>query len=182
MFRGASSIVGLVLAAVVAVVLLVDAGLRAGMNETLLIAPWVLLALWAVYALIYAPHVRVDGGGIRIHNPLRIAEIPWARVTGVDMRWQLEVRTDEPRVYKAFAGPAPSRPGRTPLRRNDARGHRKPPAIRDFVLIEEAWESSRMKTAAGGIVRRSWDVPVVASLLCLLVWAAIALSISIGLG
>lgn len=179
-FRAPSSVVGLILAAALAAVLLGDAALRAGVGEMLLIAPWVLLALWGVYALIFAPHVRIDAHGIRIHNPLRIAEIAWARVTDVDMRWQLEVRTDEPRVYKAFGGPVAGRPGRPSLRREDDRGLREPPAIRDLQVIQGAWESARDTADAAGGVRRVWDIPSVISLAVLIVWVIIALFISGG--
>lgn len=179
-FRAPSSVVGLILAAALAAVLLGDAALRAGVGEMLLIAPWVLLALWGVYALIFAPHVRIDAHGIRIHNPLRIAEIAWARVTDIDMRWQLEVRTDEPRVYKAFGGPVAGRPGRPSLRRDEERGRREPPAIRDLVVIQDAWESAREAADAAGVVRRVWDIPSVISLAVLIVWVIIALFISGG--
>ncbi|WP_225310318.1 PH domain-containing protein [Microbacterium testaceum] len=182
MFRAPSSIVGLIVAAVLAVVLLGDAALRAGVGEMLLLAPWVLLALWAVYALLFAPHVRIDADGIRVHNPLRIVDIAWARISDIDMRWQLEVRTDEPRVVKAFGGPVAGRPGRPALRRDDARGRREPPAVRDLQLIQEAWESARASAPKSGVVRRAWDIPSVISLLVLICWVMIALFISGGLG
>ena len=177
MFRAPSAVSGLVLGVVLVVVLLVDAGLRAGVGELLLIAPWLLLALWGVYALLFAPHVRIDARGIRVHNPLRIADIPWGRVTDIDMRWQLEVRTDEPRVYKAYGGPVAGRPGRPPLRRDDDRARREPPAIRDLVLIQDAWESAR-GDAPNGAVRRGWDIPSLASLMLLVAWVSISLIIS----
>ncbi|WP_228163474.1 PH domain-containing protein [Microbacterium testaceum] len=176
-FRAPSAVFALALGAVLAAVLLVDAALRAGVGEMLLIAPWLLLALWGVYALLFAPHVRVDADGIRIHNPLRIADIPWPRVVDIDMRWQLEVRTDEPRVSRAYGGPVAGRPGRPPLRRDDDRGRREPPAIRDLLLIREAWESAR-DTAPAGAVKRAWDVPSLISLAVLIVWVTISLFIS----
>lgn len=179
-FRAPSSIFGLILGAALALVLLGDAALRAGVGEMLLLAPWVLVALWAVYALLFAPHVRVDAGGIRIHNPLRVTDIAWARVTDIDMRWQLEVRTDEPRVAKAFGGPVAGRPGRPALRRDDERGRREPPAIRDLQLIQDAWESARATAPADGAVRRFWDIPALISLAVLVLWVIIALFISGG--
>lgn len=179
-FRAPSSVFGLVLGAVLAVVLLGDAALRAGVGEMLLLAPWVLLAFWGVYALLFAPHVRIDARGIRIHNPLRITEIAWARVSDIDMRWQLEVTTDEPRVVKAFGGPVAGRPGRPPLRRDEDRGRREPPAIRDLQVIQDAWESARPGAASDGVVRRFWDIPSAISLAVLIAWVIIALFISGG--
>ena len=181
-FRAPSAVVGLVLGAALAVVLLGDAAIRAGIGEMLLIAPWVLLALWGVYALLFAPHVRIDPNGIRIHNPLRVSDIAWARVSDIDMRLQLEVKTDEPRVYKAFGGPVAGRPGRPPLRRgDDDRARREPPAIRDLQVIQDAWESARPTAPKNGSVRRFWDIPSAISLLVLIVWVIIALFISGGL-
>lgn len=177
MFRAPSAVFGLVLATVLVVVLLGDAALRAGVGEMLLIAPWVLLVLWGVYALLFAPHVRTDADGIRIQNPLRIAEVPWARVTDIDMRWQLEIRTDEPRTYKAYGGPVAGRPGRPPLRRDDDSGRRQPPAIRDLTLIQDAWESAR-EGAPHAPVRRAWDFPSLIALAVLIVWVTISLFIS----
>ncbi len=180
-FRAPSSIIGLIVGAVLAVVLLGDAALRAGVGEMLLLAPWILLALWAVYALLFAPHVRIDADGIRIHNPLRVVEVAWSRVTDIDMRWQLEVRTDEPRTYKAFGGPVAGRPGRPPLRSAGDRARREPPAIRDLTIIQGAWESARATAPKNGAVRRSWDIPSAICLLVLVVWVIIALFISGGL-
>jgi hypothetical protein len=174
-FRAPSSVVGLVVAVTLAVVLLADAGLRAGVGEMLLLAPWVLLGLWVVYAFLFAPHVRIDAHGIRIHNPLRVTDIAWARVRGIDLQWQLRVATDEPRVYKAFGGPVAGRPGRPPLRRDAERDRREPPAIRDLVVIQDAWEAARDTAPASGAVRRFWDIPSAVSLLVLICWAIIAL-------
>ncbi|MFJ4039250.1 hypothetical protein ACIPVB_14375 [Microbacterium sp. NPDC090007] len=180
MFRAPSAVVGLILAASLAAVLLGDAALRAGVGEMLLIAPWVLLAVWGVYALLFAPHVRIDAHGIRIHNPLRITRVAWARVTDIDMRWQLEVHTDEPRVVKAIGGPVAGRPGRPALRRDEERSRREPPAIRDLIVIQDAWESARPTADPEGVVRRVWDIPSVISLAVLIVWVIIALFISGG--
>lgn len=176
MFRAPSAWFGLVLGAALVVVLLGDAVLRSGVGEMLLIAPWLLLVLWGVYALLFAPHVRTDAYGIRIHNPLRIVEIPWGRVADIDMRWQLEVRTDEPRVYKAYGGPAAGRPGRPSPRRDDD-DRRQPAAVRDLVSIQDAWESARANAPAGAVVRR-WDLVSLVSLPILLAGAAVALVIA----
>ena len=177
MFRAPSAVLGLALGAVLVLVLLGDAALRAGVGEMLLIAPWLLLALWAVYAFLFAPHVRTDASGIRIHNPLRTVSIPWGRVTDIGMRWQVEVRTDEPRVYKAFGGPATGRPGRPALRRDDDRAHREPPAVRDLALIQDAWESVREGAPTGPVVRR-WDLPSLVSLAILVAAAVVAVLIA----
>ncbi|MCI9858138.1 PH domain-containing protein [Microbacterium proteolyticum] len=180
MFRAPSSVIGLVVAVALAVVLLGDAALRAGVGAMLLLAPWILLAVWAVYALLYAPHVRISADGIRIQNPLRVTDIAWARVREIDLQWQLRVLTDEQRTYKAFGGPVAGRPGRPPLRRDDVADRGEPPAIRDLVVIRDAWEASRDSAPPAGPIHRFWHIPSVVSLLALIVWVIIALFISGG--
>jgi len=174
-FRAPSAVVGLLVGGVLAAVLLGDAAIRAGIGPALLLAPWILLVLWGVYALIFAPHVRIDSDGIRIHNLLRVIDVPWGRVTEIDMRWQLQVHTDEPRRYKAYGGPVAGRPGRPPVRRDADRDRREPPAIRDLVLIQEAWFAAQDRGEGEGDVRRRWDAPSLISLALIGAWVIIAL-------
>lgn len=179
-FRAPSAVVGMVVTALLALVLLGDAALRAGLGPMLLLAPWILLLVWGVYAFLFAPHVRIDSGGIRIHNLLRVIDVPWARVTDVDLRWQLEVTTDEPRVVKAYGGPTSGRPGRRSRPPEVDRDRREPPAIRDLVLIQEAWSAAQDRGTGGGSVRPSWDAISLVALALLGLWGVIALLISGG--
>lgn len=181
-FRAPSAVVGLVVAAIATLVLLGDAVVRAGFGSMLLLAPWILMGLWGVYAFIFAPHVRTDSHGIRIHNLLRVIDVPWDRVTQIDMRWQLEVTTDEPRVVKAYGVPMKGRPGRPAGPRDADEERREPPAVRDVGLIQEAWFSARDRATSSGPVRRSWDALSLVALAVLGVWAVVAVVVSGGTG
>ena len=78
--RPTSGTVILIVSGVVALWLLVDAAIRAGLPEMLRLAPWILLAVWGVYVALYAPHVSFDRDGVLVQNYLRRTWIPWSRV------------------------------------------------------------------------------------------------------
>lgn len=97
--RAPTGLFGLVGVAVLVVFLLVDVVVRGGWLQAVLIAPWMLIPVWFVYALWFAPHVSAGADGVRVHNVLRIVDLPWQTVDDVRMRWQLEfVLTDAARV------------------------------------------------------------------------------------
>lgn len=87
--RQTSGTIGLIVSGAVAALLLVDAAMRAGILEMLRLAPWVLLALWAVYVLLYASHIAVDRRGATVQNYLRVTRMPWTEVTDIALRWQM---------------------------------------------------------------------------------------------
>jgi hypothetical protein len=159
---------------VVGIALLADAFVRGGAEQGLLLAPWVLLGAWLVYAVMYAPHVATDAEGITVANVLRRTHVPWGRVTDISLRWQLVLTLDDGRRIKAYGGPVAGRPGR-PTRAGDLR--REPPALQDLVLVREPWELAREGGAAGGEMTRRWDLPALLSLAVILVWALIAVLI-----
>ncbi|WOQ70286.1 PH domain-containing protein [Microbacterium limosum] len=181
-FRTPSGVVAFVVAAAVAALLLGDAAVRAGVGEMLLLAPWILLLLWGAYVFVYAPRVRIDRDGIRLHNILRIIDVPWALVRGIDVRWQLELTLHDGRVLRAYGGPVAGRPGRPALRRSPGEAERVPPAVRDLALIREQWQDALEQGAdsAAPEIRRGWDVPGLVALAAILAWAVIALLISGG--
>lgn len=186
-FRAPSATVAALVAAVVGLALLVDAGIRAGLGEMLLLAPWVLLVLWAVYVMIYAPHIRIDTSGVRVHNLLRIVQFPWSAVRDIELRWQVRFRLASGEDVASFGGPVAGRPGRPPLRLGGGE-RREPPAIRDMELLREQWiaatqdepDEADPAPAAGvsaSVVRRRWDVPALIALAVIAVWAVGALTI-----
>ncbi|GAA1727685.1 hypothetical protein [Microbacterium paludicola] len=89
--RSATGLVWLVAVAAVVLFLLGDVVVRGSWLQALLIAPWLLIPVWAVYAFLYAPHIAVDEERIRVHNILRTIDLPWSTVDDVVMRWQLEL-------------------------------------------------------------------------------------------
>lgn len=182
-FRAPSATIGAIVGAVVALALLVDAGVRAGFGEMLLLAPWVLLVLWFVYVLVYAPHIRTDSSGVRVHNLLRIVEFPWRAVQDIELRWQVRFRLTSGQDVASFGGPVAGRPGRPPLRFGSER--REPPALRDMDLLREQWIAATEDTpgATAGPsdasdIRRTWDVPALIALAVIAVWAVSALTIT----
>ncbi len=191
-FRAPSATIGLIVAALVALALLVDAGVRAGVGEMLLLAPWVLLVLWFVYVLVYAPHIRTDASGVRVHNLLRIVEFPWSAVRDIELRWQVRFRLSSGQDVSSFGGPVAGRPGRPPLRFGGGE-RREPPALRDMELLREQWISatesradhgigSQVDASSGGahtapVIRRRWDVAALVALAVIAIWAVSAVTI-----
>lgn len=182
----------MIVAVVVALALLVDAAVRAGIGEMLLLAPWVLLVLWFVYVLVYAPHIRTDAVGVRVHNLLRIVEFPWNAVRDIELRWQVRFRLSTGQDVASFGGPVAGRPGRPPVRFGGGE-RREPPALRDVELLREQWISATEDQAGPGIgshvnasvdgaptasvIRRRWDVAALAALAAIATWAVIAVTI-----
>lgn len=144
----------MIAAVVVAVALLVDALLRAGLGETLLLAPWVVLLVWGVYVLLFASHVSVDREGATVQNLLRRTRLPWTLVSDITFRWQVVFTLTDGRVVKALGGPAGGR--RTWSASRDET--RVPAAQRDLELIREPWIERGDERAEPGRATYSWDI------------------------
>ena len=170
MYRSPSAIVGLIGSAIVAAFLLGDALVRAGLGTTLLLAPWVLLLLWAVYVAAFASVVATDDDGITVQNFLRRTRVPWGEVADIALRYQLVVTTREGRRVTAFGGPVSGRAWR---RSGDADGRRMPAALRDTDTIRDRWETAA-PTPDGARVVRSWDIPALIALVILVAGAVTA--------
>ncbi|MFT4305323.1 MAG: PH domain-containing protein, partial [Microbacterium sp.] len=97
------------LAAVLVVFVLVDAVIRSSWAETLLIAPWVLMILWAIYVGVYASCVVTDAEALTVQNLLRRTRVPWPKVAGVDVDLQLIVSTADGDKISCFGGPTRGR-------------------------------------------------------------------------
>jgi hypothetical protein len=150
--------------------LLVDVVIRGGVMQALLIAPWMLAVLWVVYVVSFASHVATDAEGISIQNLLRRIRVPWGRVTGIELRWQLAVTLDDGTVVRSFGGPSPTRRGRRAARAS------ADPATEQTGRIVDDWIA-----AAGrgeGPVRRSWDLPALAGLVVIAVWSVVAVVVA----
>lgn len=171
-FRATSAPVTMIGAGAVAVFLLGDALLRGGVGQTLLLAPWILLVLWIVYAAVFTPRVETDAAGITVVNVLRTARVPWGRVTDLSTRWQVTLQLDDGSRVAAFGGPSP--------RRSRSRDQRETP-YSDMDLIRREWEDAREADVPGGPVQRRWNVGVVVSLAVLVVWAVAAV-MTVGTG
>ncbi|WP_336646034.1 PH domain-containing protein [Microbacterium sp. USHLN186] len=169
--RNLGGTVLLVICAVIAAVLVVDAALRAGVGEALLVAPWPLLVLWSVHVVGVASRVRLRPGGVFVQNLLRTTFAPWVRVRGIRMGWQLQISLDDGTRIDCLGGPARRRPqrlgpGRT---KEDVSGDAD-----DAVAALRKAQQAASTEASDGRIRRGWDLPAIGVLVVLVVWAGIA--------
>lgn len=169
-YRAVSGPVVMVLTSLLALFLLGDTALRGSWGQMLLVAPWVLLALWAVYELSFVSHVRVDERGAVVHNMLRRTTFGWSRVRDIDLRWQLEFALDDGRTLACYGGPARSRPTRSRMRTADEPA-KAPAGLRDLADIRDRWQSA---VDADAPLQRGWDGPALIVLCVLIAWAVAA--------
>ena len=150
--------------------LLGDALLRAGLRETLLLAPWLLLLLWGVYVGVFTSHVTTDADGVTVQNFLRRTHLTWTAVTDIDLVYQLVIKSTEGRRISCYGGPVNGRPARAAQRARDGRGDA---SLQDLDRIRDDWETGR---AAGGppVTTRSWDLPAIIAFLVLAAGAVVA--------
>lgn len=171
--RATSGTIAMIVSGVVAIVLLGDAVIRAGFLEMLRLSPWVLLALWCVYVLMYAPHIAFDRRGATVQNYLRRTSVPWSAVRDVRMRWQIVFDLSDGAQLKAYGGPVAGRPGRAERKSDAGPRANVPQSLRELGWLRDAWIEAE-PDAADAAVRRSWDVPALAALAVILVGAVSA--------
>lgn len=184
--RPATGVWALGLAAAVAVFMLADVLLRAGWWQVFLLAPWVLLVLWAVYVAAFASHVRADADGVTVQNLLRRTRVPWAAVSEIRLRWQLDLILNDGSVVTAFGASPAGRPGRPGLRAAETT-RRTPPAVAEAERLQDlldAWRADHAG-ALGNSDRvverqRSWDVMPLAALGVLIAWSVASVMIANG--
>lgn len=175
-FRASSGSVASIISALLALFLLGDAVVRGSWGQMLLLAPWVLLALWVVYEISFVSHVRVDAHGAFVQNMLRNTSFGWSRVRDIDLRWQLVFSLDDGTDVSCYGGPARSRPVRRPSRGDEE--PKAPAGVRELTGIRDLWESAdSADSAADAPIRRSWDRPALIALGILSLWATTAVVI-----
>ncbi len=181
LFRNRSGLVSLAVCAVLAVVLLTDAVVRAGVSAALLLAPWLLLVLWGVYMVTVASGVRPERGGVLVQNLLRRTFVPWRRVSRIGMRWQIEFLLDDGSVLTCFGGPVQSRPRRLgPGRTLEESTTAADDMVAALRRMKTDVETDPTAAGADADVRRTWDKPAVLALLALLACAAAAIVVAYG--
>lgn len=173
-YRASSGTAVLVVAVLFALFLLGDAVLRGGWGQTLLLAPWVLLALWGVYEISFVSHVRTTPETVTVQNLLRRTTFGWARIVDIDLRWQLEFELDDGRKVSCYGGPARSRPKRSRMRDTDAAPQRG--ADHDLTDIRDQWSAQR--EALDAPITRSWDGRALFALAVIVIWAVAAVLIA----
>ncbi len=153
-------------AGAVAVVLLVDAVLRGGWWNAILLSPWVALGIWTVYVGLYASAVTTDDEGILIQNLLRRTRVPWSAVVDIQLRYQLVVVTSAGARIACYGGPSAGPASATVRRAGGGAGR----AIRTTAAIRDAWRSASPRP--GAAIRRGWDRPALMALGVILLAAA----------
>lgn len=177
--RAPSGTIAMIVSGVVALFLLGDAVLRAGWGETLLLAPWVLLAVWFVYLFVYASVIETDAGAVTVQNFLRRTRVPWGTVSDIRLRYQVVFVFGEGRELRAFGGPVAGRPGRPSRTRADG-ARREPPALHEVETIKRRWEAAVDAGAPSGEPTRSWDLRGLGALAIIVMWALAAVVITGG--
>ncbi|MEV7631377.1 PH domain-containing protein [Microbacterium sp. NPDC089318] len=175
--RNRGGVALLVLSAVLSLVLLIDAAVRAGIGSALLLAPWPLLVLWSVYVIGVASRVRPQHEGVFVQNLLRTTFAHWARVRRIDMRWQIEITLDDGTQLTCFGGPATRRPQRLGPGRTQEDGNAR---ADDAVAALRRAKSNAVAVSPVPPIRRGWDIPAIAVLLVLIGWAVIAVLLTQG--
>lgn len=173
-FRATGAVVLLAICSAVTLVLLIDAVVRSGPGNAVLLAPWPLLVLWAVYVYGVASDVRADATGVRVQNLLRRTWVPWGMVRRIELRWQVEFALDDGTRLNCFGGPARSRPRRLGPGRTKESGNAD--AEDGIAALQKLRLESQPDTDA--TIERSWDWAAIAVLLVLIVWAAIAVAVT----
>lgn len=172
--RAVSGPLSLVVCSLLALFLLGDAVFRAGWGQMLLLAPWVLLGLWAVYEIAYVSSVRVDDHGATVQNVLRRTSFGWARVRDIDLRWQLVFSLDDGTDLTCFGGPARARPTRRPTRGDEEA--KAPASLRVLTEIIDRWRTAT--SSADAPIRRTWDGPALIALVVIALWATASVLIA----
>jgi hypothetical protein len=182
-FRAVTGIFSFALAVLAAAYVLGDAAVRAGWQSMVLLAPWVLLVLWALFVIGPASTIRMDDVGVRVQNMLRRTDFGWKRLRDVDLRWQVVFALDDGTEVTSFGGPARARPRRVPGSVVGDTDHaparsRVPAGYRELTEIRDRWESA--DAAADAPIRRSWDRPALIALATIAVWAIVAVIVAQG--
>lgn len=172
-YRASSGAVVLVLSSLLVLYLLGDTVVNGSIVQALLVAPWMLLALWIVYEISFVSSVRVDDDGATVQNMLRRTSFGWRRVRDIDLRWQLEFSLDDGRDVSCYGGPARARPPRP--RRGEDVEPKAPTSLQALTEIRDRWATA--PATASAPIRRTWDGPALIALVVILLWAAAALFI-----
>jgi hypothetical protein len=116
-----------------------------------------LAALVAIAGVVgyWRPSIAVGPDSIDVHNVVRHAAIPFARIIHVDTKWALELYLDDGSKVSAFVAPAPGAFAARTMRAEDARG-----LPRDTYLAGTVRPGDRRGTPSGdaaALVRKALE-------------------------
>lgn len=174
-FPVTGAVILLCICAVLTLLLVTDAVIRAGIGNALLLAPWLLLGLWAVYVVGMASDIRADHSGVRVQNLLRRTWVPWSEVKRITMRWQLEIALDDGAVLRCFGGPTRTRSRRIgPERTREDSATASEDGIAALHRLR-----ADADVRSGAEVTRSWDIPALVALVVLVAWTVVAVILTL---
>ena len=78
------------------------------------------LLIVVVWALFWAPELRIEEHAVTVRNVLRTFSVPWSAIERIDTKYALTLYTPG-RKIDVWAAPAPSRYAATAMSREDAR-------------------------------------------------------------
>ncbi|WP_029149214.1 PH domain-containing protein [Microbacterium indicum] len=150
--------------------LLIDVFVRGDALQGVLIAPWMLLAVWFVWVFLVSPRIVADAAGATVRNPFVVSEIPWGAVRAIGLRYQTEFELRAGGRITAWGGAA-----RGPARSRRGR------AAADERIDDQLSELEKLREGADrapAAVRRRADWPAIGAFVAIAIWAAIAVAVA----
>ncbi|MDQ4137316.1 MAG: PH domain-containing protein [Actinomycetota bacterium] len=115
----------------------------------------VLFAVAVVWALFWAPELRLEHDSVVVRNVLRTHEVPWPAIERIDTKYAVTLYTPEAQI-SVWALPAPSRFAVGSMTRDDAR-HVRESAVGPGNLIRPGDALSTVSGAAAHALRTRWE-------------------------
>lgn len=94
--------------AVICLLALVLTLFQDGISSFLGSLPWLAFITWLVWAIFWAPEIRVDDAGVHLVNVTRTLHLPWPSIRAVDTKWSLTLITWYG-TFSAWAAPVSGR-------------------------------------------------------------------------
>lgn len=168
-FRATSTVVAFWIAVGFAALLVGDAIVRGAWGTVVGYLPPVLWGVWLLWVALWRTNVRAEPERLLVTNMVRIHDVPWDRVVGVQQRGQVTLELEDAARLVCWGAPFPPRPG---LRRTERR------RASDFATILDHYRSAAPPSSEP--VTRRWDlvaiVPGVVLTLVVVGWLVARLS------
>ena len=143
--------------------------------------PWLLLAAWAVFVLLWRPRLVVHPDGLTVVNILRDHDVPFARLTAVRVTQTVILDTSEGRI-PSWGAPGVGKlgPRRLPGGKGSGRADFAVPPTQ--LGVDAAWDAWETRNSAGApaaardepAVTHRWNVPAAVVGLVLAVLAVVS--------
>lgn len=166
-FRSTIGWVWFGLATLVSAYLVIDMAVRAGLWDAFLVAPWLLVICWIVWVFQVAPRIEAGDTGARLHNVLRVIDLPWSAVAEVRLRYSAEFELRAGGKITAWGGSSRR------LHRSIGRRTSEDPADGEAEVLQRLH-----KHAVGGAapVTRTWDWASIGAAIVIAAWLVFSLT------